>query len=528
MKSFSLCGFLLLLSILAFGQDKKVPAEGEGTVNEWEGPQTERVLPKGISYTELELWGDGLDTESIRRVDCNANGRIKEESTFRYDMHTHNPGIKARITPISGIYKTVYEHDSNGNVIHKKMYEEIPVNSRGGVQKIRMLASGNTEKDINAFTDSVIASKPEPFYTLYSDEFCSYDENNNPLLRNDTVKHHVERYSYTYNANDKVATQKKLDLFYNAAGKYFYNTRLRSFSYDSAGRILSILQYDLANDTVTDALTNGVLHVRKYFHYNEKGLPDTITYVPGISYQHIIAYNSKDLISNYTIIKREQQWQDTVWYYSYQYTGNDLTEMDHCEHGLKTQPTHVLYSYNKRHQLIEMRTYRPGSRKKGQPYVQLLYFYGDKTEDAVTAKHSLYIPPAKRNKNIRPATAEKQKGEARKPDIHTPAKATGREQIFTYVEQMPTFPGDINAYIKAHLTYPAAAKKAQLEGRVILRFVVNSDGTLSNYEVQRGLGYGCDEAALKMLKSMSKWKPGTQNGKAVAVYYTLPVYFKTN
>jgi len=521
MKSFSLCGSLLLLSILAFGQDKKVPIEDEGTVNVWEAPQTERVLPKGISYTELVLWGDGLDTESIRRVDCNANGQVKEESKFGYDMHTHNPGIKAHITPISGIYKTVYEYDSNGNVIHKKMYEEIPVNSRGGVQKIRTLASGNTEKDINAFTDSVIASKPEPFYTLYSDEFCSYDENNNPLLRNDTMKHHVERYSYTYNANDKVATQKKLDLFYNAAGKYFYNTRLRSFSYDSAGRILSILQYDLANDTVTDALANGVLHVRKYFHYNEKGLPDTITYVPGISYQHIIAYNSKDLTSNYAIIKREQQWQDTVWYYSYQYTGNDLTEMDHSEHGLKTQATHVLYSYNKRYQLIEMRTYLPGNGKTGQPYVQLLYFYGDKADDAATAKRSQYIPLARRKRDINIAGTKTQKSAA-----HTLARTTGKEQIFTYVEQMPTFPGDVNAYVATHLTFPPSANKSPIEGRLILRFVVNGDGSLSDYEVLRNVCDGCDIEVIRMLQNMPKWKPGRQNGKAVAVYYTLPVYFK--
>jgi len=525
MKSFSLCGFLLLLSILAFGQDKKVPAEGEGTVNEWEDPQTERVLPKGISYTELELWGDGLDTESIRRVDCSANGRIKEESTFRYDMHTHNPGIKAHITPISGIYKTVYEYDSNGNVIHKKMYEEIPVNSRGGVQKIRMLASGNTEQNVNAFIDSVIKRKPAPFYTLHSDEFCNYDENNNPLLCNDTVKHHVERYSYTYNTTSKVATQKKLELFYNAAGKYFYNTRVRSFSYDSAGSILSILQYDLANDTVTDALANGVLRVRKYFHYNEKGLPDTISYVPGISYQHIIAYNSKDLISNYTIIKKEQQWQDTVWYYSYQYAGNDLTEMDHSEHGRKSQPTHVLYSYNKDHQLMEMRTYLPGDGKTVQPYVQLLYFYGDKNEDAATAKLSLYIPPTKRKRNANRAVASTQKN-ADKPVTRKATKDIDLEKIFTYVEQMPAFQGDMNAYISEHIKYPSEAKKAGIEGRVILTFTVRSDGSITNIAVIRGLGYGCDEAAINLVKKMPKWKPGKQGGRAVDVNYTLPIIFR--
>ena len=96
------------------------------------------------------------------------------------------------------------------------------------------------------------------------------------------------------------------------------------------------------------------------------------------------------------------------------------------------------------------------------------------------------------------------------------------EPIYNYVEQMPVPLFELDAYLQSNLHYPAGA---EVEGRVIVQFVVTKYGTVENVKVTRGIGSGCDEEAARVVKSMPAWKPGKQNGKDVNVYYTLPVSF---
>jgi len=95
----------------------------------------------------------------------------------------------------------------------------------------------------------------------------------------------------------------------------------------------------------------------------------------------------------------------------------------------------------------------------------------------------------------------------------------------TWVEQMPEFNGDFNNYIVSHMRYPEAARAANMTGKVIVRFVVNEDGTVSDAKVIQGIGGGCDEEAIRVINSMPKWKPGKQNGIAVKVYCSVPINF---
>jgi TonB family protein len=101
-----------------------------------------------------------------------------------------------------------------------------------------------------------------------------------------------------------------------------------------------------------------------------------------------------------------------------------------------------------------------------------------------------------------------------------------RPEIFTMVEQMPEFPGDINKYLSTNLRYPAEAAQKDIQGRVVVRFIVQEDGSIDQATVVRGIGGGCDEEALRVVKAMPRWKPGKQNGKPVKVYFTLPISFK--
>ena len=105
---------------------------------------------------------------------------------------------------------------------------------------------------------------------------------------------------------------------------------------------------------------------------------------------------------------------------------------------------------------------------------------------------------------------------------------TNTNKPFVWVEQMPQFVGDMDAYMNSHLKYPEAARATGIEGRVTIGFVVNEDGAVSEARVLRGIGGGCDEEALKMVSGMPKWKPGKQNGNAVKVFFTLPVNFVLN
>lgn len=99
-------------------------------------------------------------------------------------------------------------------------------------------------------------------------------------------------------------------------------------------------------------------------------------------------------------------------------------------------------------------------------------------------------------------------------------------QIFTYVEQMPEPSVDITSFLQKNLRYPDMARENNVQGRVTLRFVVNENGEVSDVNVVRGIGSGCDEEAKRVLLKMPKWKPGKQNGRAVKVYFTLPISFR--
>ena len=103
------------------------------------------------------------------------------------------------------------------------------------------------------------------------------------------------------------------------------------------------------------------------------------------------------------------------------------------------------------------------------------------------------------------------------------------QEIFKIVEEMPAFPGGeakLLEYVAKNTKYPQIARESGIQGRVFIGFVVETDGSISNVKVLRGIGGGCDEEAVRVIKSLPKWKPGKQRGKAVRVSYQIPVNFK--
>lgn len=102
-------------------------------------------------------------------------------------------------------------------------------------------------------------------------------------------------------------------------------------------------------------------------------------------------------------------------------------------------------------------------------------------------------------------------------------------KVFTAVEHEPEYPGGMMKfyqYIHENLKYPPKAKDRGIEGRVIIGFIVEKDGSFSDIVINRGLSRECDAEAVRLLKSTEKWNPGVQNGHIVRVMYNVIITFK--
>lgn len=103
------------------------------------------------------------------------------------------------------------------------------------------------------------------------------------------------------------------------------------------------------------------------------------------------------------------------------------------------------------------------------------------------------------------------------------------EGLYLNVEQKPEFPGgetELYRFINSVIRYPAEAQRANVSGKVYVKFVVEKDGSIANVEVLKGIGFGCNEETVRVIKAMPKWTPGRQNGKNVRVYYNMPVFYQ--
>ncbi len=100
--------------------------------------------------------------------------------------------------------------------------------------------------------------------------------------------------------------------------------------------------------------------------------------------------------------------------------------------------------------------------------------------------------------------------------------------IFTVVEDQPLYPGGEEArlrFLEENLRYPLVAREAGIQGTVFVTFVVERDGSVTDVRILRGIGGGCDEEAIRVVKLMPRWEPGRQRGQAVRVQFSMPIRF---
>ena len=121
------------------------------------------------------------------------------------------------------------------------------------------------------------------------------------------------------------------------------------------------------------------------------------------------------------------------------------------------------------------------------------------------------------------------KEEVKYTEVEVEEEEVKEKVIFQVVEEMPEFPGGMGEAMKflaKNIKYPVAAQQAKIEGRVIVQFVVERDGSISDIHAMRGVNPDLDAEAIRVVSLMPKWKPGKQRGKAVAVKYTMPIMFR--
>lgn len=132
----------------------------------------------------------------------------------------------------------------------------------------------------------------------------------------------------------------------------------------------------------------------------------------------------------------------------------------------------------------------------------------DRTVEAVRNDIAVNVPPP-------PVEAPKQE-----------VKQEVENKVFTVAEHMPSFKGNVNQWLSQNLTYPAVAAENGIEGRVIVKFVVEKDGRVTDVQVVRSVDPALDREAVNTVKRMPKWNPGMNNGQPARVWFTLPVNFK--
>jgi len=115
------------------------------------------------------------------------------------------------------------------------------------------------------------------------------------------------------------------------------------------------------------------------------------------------------------------------------------------------------------------------------------------------------------------------------PELPEEPEIKGDDPPLLYSQKLPEFKGGMKAlhnYLRENISYPKAAKENGITGKVFIIFVVEKDGSLSNIVLERGIGRGCDEEAMRVVQNMPLWNPGLQNGMPARVQITLPINFQ--
>jgi TonB family protein len=299
---------------------------------------------------------------------------------------------------------------------------------------------------------------------------------------------------------------------YSPAGKKYGEF----VSYYSSGRINSI-------GTYKDDSLAGIWH----YYYENGTLKERINFLS----KHFVVDEYNDDEGNSTVVDGTGIWQKT---FSGEY--NYLTLTAQFENG-KRSDTWTLKEFGG-YRLVK-ETYKNGAMQKG-----ILSGTPSKKYHESVFRNDMFYPQSFDNieafkiGNCYRTDYSYIEGIPDKPIVFVPSNpgdsvgvnpSTTSDELFVIIEQPATYPGGIGAFytnIMQNLKYPEKAQRMGLEGKVFIEFVVEKDGSVTNVKVLKGIGAGCDEEAVEVIKNSGKWVPGKQHGKPVRQRMVLPITFR--
>jgi protein TonB len=165
------------------------------------------------------------------------------------------------------------------------------------------------------------------------------------------------------------------------------------------------------------------------------------------------------------------------------------------------------------------------------PMVEMVKFTPPVIKDDAVEDEPQKLQEDVKDVNVSTKDQEGEKDIVAPPTENTGPAETAAPEIFTIVEEQAEFPGgiaELGKYIQKNLQYPAMAREAGISGKCFLKFVVNENGDISNVEVLKGVSgcSDCDKEAMRVVRSMPKWKAAKMTGRAVKCYFNLPISFK--
>lgn len=175
---------------------------------------------------------------------------------------------------------------------------------------------------------------------------------------------------------------------------------------------------------------------------------------------------------------------------------------------------------------------KPGDKDLLNAYGK--HYNADTSNGIIFIRTKAHIEKEKANpkeKSVVVVVKKKPQEEEKAPNGVVSVDVPEPDKVFDVVEQMPLFSGgqvELMKYLSANVKYPEVSQKNGVQGRVVVKFVVEKDGSVSSAKVVKSVNKELDAEALRVVNAMPKWTPGKQNGRSVRVYYTLPVTFRLN
>lgn len=547
MKLYLLLFCLLSIGASAIAQPAKIPV-----INLSEDLKFPPIveIPKGLkqSYTEVEFspMNDGhYDTTAVHRFSFDKDGRLLQEEHFQY-MSSMNRGHY----PLAGRVRSMiedgrmkgYVYDDAGNLRDELSYEVIPDNSTKLINDLikyrgMILMSANQYKDrddllkaLDPYVDSLVKTDLPGNSVRVDSIHTWFNKYGNPDSIGGFRTLNKKSYEYIYDKSGRVHVQRELRLRDMDGKLRWRRFEEHHFQYAPDGCVVRVTSYRRGplykqTDTFTDIVIPMFLYRDQTNYAGVSGRIDSVVYRDNYTVvrKHFTYEGAKLLAQLVLDSDRTAGRFDTISNSLYSYGSDGLLKQFYQDYWFRDKSKSTLrdeFVYDKEGRLIEVKHHNPqgGSDRLNE---QRLYFYNTPS-DQQTAARKIGVASQPAYKIV----SQQQSKPAVSPAAQQKSKPVSpSKEVFVFVEQMPQFQGDLGMYLTRNLRYPPAAKKAGTEGRAMVKFIVETDGSIREVSVERSAGQELDAEAIRLVKSMPHWIPGRQNGVQVAVWMRLPVTF---